>query len=67
MEHQMNTFFLYVKPNCYYTLHMLCYTYTNYKENWLVCLSNQGDFHILGLPDLRRQMHAQAIRREDIQ
>ena len=39
----------------------------NYKENCLVCLSNQGDFHILSLPDLRRQMNAQAIRREDIQ
>jgi len=38
----------------------------NYKENCLVCLSNQGDFHILSLPDLRRQMNAQAIRREDI-
>jgi len=38
-----------------------------YKENCLVCLSNQGDFHILSLPDLRRQMNAQAIRREDIQ
>jgi hypothetical protein len=33
----------------------------------MVCLSNQGEFHILSLPDLRRQMNAQAIRKEDIQ
>nr|CAH0108278.1 unnamed protein product [Daphnia galeata] len=39
---------------------------SSYKENCLVCLSNQGDFHILSLPDLRRQMNAQAIRKEDI-
>nr|CAG4638231.1 EOG090X00I4 [Cyclestheria hislopi] len=39
---------------------------STYVENCLVCLSNQGDFHILSLPDLRRQMNAQAIRREDI-
>nr|CAG4641438.1 EOG090X00I4 [Eurycercus lamellatus] len=38
----------------------------SYKENCLVCLSNQGDFHILSLPDLRRQMNAQAIKKEDI-
>ncbi|XP_046447749.1 lethal(2) giant larvae protein homolog 1-like isoform X2 [Daphnia pulex] len=38
----------------------------SYKENCLVCLSNQGDFHILSLPELRRQMNAQAIRKEDI-
>lgn len=40
---------------------------SSYKENCLVCLSNQGDFHILSLPDLRRQMNAQAIKKEDIQ
>ena len=39
----------------------------SYKENCMVCLSNQGEFHILSLPDLRRQMNAQAIRKEDIQ
>lgn len=39
---------------------------STYKENCLVCLSNQGEFHILSLPDLRRQMNAQAIRKEDI-
>lgn len=39
---------------------------SSYEENCLVCLSNQGDFHILSLPDLRRQMNAQAIRKEDI-
>nr|CAG4649071.1 EOG090X00I4 [Scapholeberis mucronata] len=39
---------------------------SSYKENCLVCLSNQGDFHILSLPDLRRQMNAQAIKKEDI-
>nr|CAG4643000.1 EOG090X00I4 [Ilyocryptus agilis] len=38
----------------------------SHKENCLVCLSNQGDFHILSLPDLRRQMNAHAVKKEDI-
>lgn len=39
----------------------------NYVENCLVCLSNQGDFHIFSLPDLRRQMNAQAMKKDDVQ
>nr|CAG4645338.1 EOG090X00I4 [Lynceus sp. MCZ IZ 141354] len=38
----------------------------NYKENALTVLTNQGDFHILSLPELKRQMHAECIKREDI-
>nr|CAG4647644.1 EOG090X00I4 [Moina brachiata] len=38
----------------------------NYVENCLVCLSNQGDFHIFSLPDLRRQMNAQAMKKDDV-
>nr|CAG4640608.1 EOG090X00I4 [Eulimnadia texana] len=38
----------------------------NYRENCLVCLANTGDVHVLSLPDLRRQMNAQYVRKEDI-
>nr|CAG4646018.1 EOG090X00I4 [Macrothrix elegans] len=38
----------------------------SYVENSLTCLCNQGDFHILSLPELRRQMDAQSIKKEDI-
>lgn len=39
----------------------------SYKEHCLTCLCNSGDFHILSLPDLRRQMDAQSMKKDDIQ
>jgi len=37
-----------------------------YKEYALMCLTNLGDCLILSIPDLKRQLNAAAIRREDI-
>lgn len=41
---------------------------TNLKhtEIDLLCLTNMGDCMILSIPDLKRQLNAAAIRREDI-
>lgn len=37
-----------------------------YKEYALLCLTNLGDCLILSIPELKRQINAAAIRREDI-
>lgn len=37
-----------------------------YKEYALMCLTNLGDCLILSIPDLKRQLNAAAVRREDI-
>lgn len=37
-----------------------------YKEYSLMCLTNLGDCLILSIPELKRQLNAAAIRREDI-
>ncbi|XP_065560040.1 lethal(2) giant larvae protein-like isoform X2 [Artemia franciscana] len=37
-----------------------------HSENCLVCLTNLGEISILSLPDLKRQMNVNCIRREDI-
>lgn len=37
-----------------------------YKEYALLCLTNLGDCLILSVPELKRQINAAAIRREDI-
>lgn len=38
----------------------------NYSESCLTCLTNQGDLSIFTVPDLRRQVVNNCIRREDI-
>ncbi|KAL3273313.1 hypothetical protein HHI36_014764 [Cryptolaemus montrouzieri] len=40
--------------------------YKDYSEIDLLCLTNLGDCLILTIPDLKRQLNAAAIRREDI-
>lgn len=37
-----------------------------YKEYALLCMTNLGDCLILSIPELKRQLNAAAIRREDI-
>lgn len=37
-----------------------------YKEYSLLCLTNLGDCLVLSIPELKRQLNAAAIRREDI-
>ncbi|KAK0172994.1 hypothetical protein PV328_006251 [Microctonus aethiopoides] len=37
-----------------------------HEETCLLCLTNLGDCLILGIPELRRQLNAAAIKREDI-
>ena len=37
-----------------------------HSENCLVCLTNLGDCIVLSVPELRRQLNAAVIRREDI-
>jgi len=37
-----------------------------YREYALLCLTNLGDCLVLSIPDLKRQLNAAAIRREDI-
>lgn len=37
-----------------------------HKESCLLCLTNLGDCLILSTPDLRRQLNAAAVRKEDI-
>lgn len=37
-----------------------------YHEMGLVCLTNMGDVMVLSVPELRRQLNAAAVRREDI-
>lgn len=37
-----------------------------YKEYALLCLTNLGDCLVLSIPELKRQLNAAAIRREDI-
>ncbi|XP_043243903.1 lethal(2) giant larvae protein homolog 1-like isoform X3 [Amphibalanus amphitrite] len=37
-----------------------------YTEWCLMCVTNQGDINVFTLPELRRQMHEESIRREDI-
>ncbi|XP_037094140.1 lethal(2) giant larvae protein homolog 1-like [Pollicipes pollicipes] len=38
-----------------------------YTEWCLMCMTNQGDLNVFTLPELRRQMHEDSVRREDIQ
>uniref|UniRef100_T1PFY4 LLGL2 protein n=1 Tax=Musca domestica TaxID=7370 RepID=T1PFY4_MUSDO len=38
----------------------------NYHEMALVCLTNLGDLMVLSVPELKRQLNAAAVRREDI-
>lgn len=37
-----------------------------YKEYALLCLTNLGDVLVLSIPELKRQLNAAAVRREDI-
>lgn len=37
-----------------------------YAENDLVCLTNQGDVHIFSIPQLRRQLKADCVRKENV-
>ena len=37
-----------------------------HSENCLVCLTNLGECIVLSVPELRRQLNAAVIRREDI-
>ncbi|XP_034940539.1 lethal(2) giant larvae protein homolog 1 isoform X2 [Chelonus insularis] len=37
-----------------------------HEETCLLCLTNLGDCLVLGIPELRRQLNAAAIKREDI-
>lgn len=37
-----------------------------YKEYSLLCLTNLGDCLILSIPELKRQINAAVVRREDI-
>jgi len=37
-----------------------------YKEYALLCLTNLGDCLILSIPELKRQINAAVVRREDI-
>lgn len=39
---------------------------SDYTESCLLCLTNLGEVIVLSVPDLRRQIHAAVIRREDI-
>lgn len=39
---------------------------TRHTEVNLLCLTNMGDCLVLSIPDLKRQLNAAAIRREDI-
>ncbi|XP_026817705.1 lethal(2) giant larvae protein homolog 1 isoform X2 [Rhopalosiphum maidis] len=39
---------------------------SDYAESCLLCLTNLGEVIVLSVPDLRRQIHAAVIRREDI-
>ncbi|GLG99587.1 Uncharacterized protein GBIM_06018 [Gryllus bimaculatus] len=39
---------------------------TQYTESCLLCLTNLGDCIVLSVPELRRQLNAAVIRREDI-
>ncbi|XP_044005271.1 lethal(2) giant larvae protein homolog 1 isoform X2 [Aphidius gifuensis] len=41
-------------------------TGTIHEETCLLCLTNLGDCLILSIPDMRRQLNAAAIKREDI-
>lgn len=38
----------------------------DYHENGLICLTNQGDLVIQSLPDLRRQVLANCVKKEDV-
>lgn len=42
------------------------FTSKNHSETCLLCLTNLGDTIVLSLPELRRQINAAVIRREDI-
>jgi lethal(2) giant larvae protein len=37
-----------------------------YSENCFVCLTNQGDISVHGLPELRRQIQTNCIKKEDV-
>lgn len=37
-----------------------------YHEMALICLTNMGDIMVLSVPELKRQLNAAAVRREDI-
>ncbi|XP_017065593.2 lethal(2) giant larvae protein isoform X2 [Drosophila eugracilis] len=37
-----------------------------YHETALICLTNMGDIMVLSVPELKRQLNAAAVRREDI-
>ena len=39
---------------------------SNYTENCLIYLANSGEVGVLSLPDLRRQVSTQVIRKEDV-
>ncbi len=39
---------------------------SNYTENCMTCLTNQGDVSIHGLPDLRRQVQTNCMKKEDM-
>lgn len=38
----------------------------HYQEMALICLTNLGDIMVLSVPELKRQLNAAAVRREDI-
>ena len=41
-------------------------TNNKHSEVDLLCLTNLGDCLVLSIPDLKRQLNAAAVRREDI-
>lgn len=45
---------------------MAYFKISDYAESCLLCLTNLGEVIVLSVPDLRRQIHAAVIRREDI-
>lgn len=38
----------------------------DYCESGLVVLTNQGDLHVVSLPNVKMQVHYPCIRREDV-
>ncbi|XP_059094982.1 lethal(2) giant larvae protein-like isoform X2 [Tigriopus californicus] len=39
---------------------------SNYMENCLMCLTNQGDISIHSLPEMRRQIQTNCVKKEDV-
>lgn len=55
-----------VRRMSFATFHGKNQEFKDYSEIGLLCLTNLGDCLILSIPDLKRQLNAAAIRKEDI-